>query len=186
MGWTVDYNAKNTEDARRIELGIDAGWMEIVAQSGSWYVVKPGPQNVTATWKLMLITVLTQGRSAGGIATKGVSAQSGPYVYPPKSFLAKYRKMAQAEGVEPEGYEEEFYERCEAHYATLAKAKKVTEGTVIRFHEPLEFTNGDVADTFAYVSGSKFRDVRYGWGTYSITKWKTRAYDIVETEVLAA
>jgi len=186
MGWTVDYSANNTEQARRIELGIDVGWMEIVAQSGSWYIVKPGVNNSEATWKLMLTTVLTKGRSANNIATKAVSAESGPYNYPPKSFLAKYRNMASLEGMLPSGYEEEFYERCEAHYDKLAEAKKVMTGSIVKFSEPLEFTNGDAIDTFVYISGSKFRDPKCSWSTYSITKWKTRSFEIVGFERLAA
>lgn len=121
MGWSGGCY-KTPEDARMDALGANTGWNKVIAKSGTWYIVEPGERVETPSFKVSLVTVLTKG-NRGEYYTKVVDSCSGPMKIPAKSFLEKYKKIATERGQElGYMYENEFFARCEAHYAAKVGA----------------------------------------------------------------
>lgn len=56
---------------------------------------------------------------------------------------------------------------------------KVKKGSVVRFKEPLPFTDGSTHDTFVYEANTSFRG-EHGYGRYRISNWRSRPYEVVQ------
>ena len=82
-------------------------------------------------------------------------------------------------------------EACWANLALRKTAKAAKEGSVIKFAEPIGFTNGFKHDTFqltldgrkerffpAYPPGTNINVIPGGYRHYRITNWKTRQFEI--------
>jgi hypothetical protein len=65
------------------------------------------------------------------------------------------------------------------HNLDLRKQRpRVKVGALVRFLEPLTFSNGMQGDRFRWVKGSQFHDEN-GYGRYRITNWRSRPYDVI-------
>jgi hypothetical protein len=56
------------------------------------------------------------------------------------------------------------------------RKKQVKKGTVIKFTEPIHFTNGIVRDTFQYAGGNRFQYAGY---YFNIRNWISREFTVL-------
>lgn len=94
-----------------------------------------------------------------------------------------------------DGYWKDWRDRCRAHHATKETRPKVRDGDIIRFSEPLTFTNGDQTDTFVLRRQKTYRGgtsthfhgttqdaqghIRESYGRYQIPRWRERSYRVI-------
>lgn len=160
MGWT-GRGWVSPEAARRAELE----GCNILAKSGSWYVVEPGDSALAkgATWKVLLCHVLTQSdksmddpvRGLKGYMTKVVESRVGPNDAAPEGLLRKYLKLCAERGVElDEMFEVPWIAKCEHVYAMR---KALVDGAVFEVPEALKWSDGVTETRFVYRSKKWFR-----------------------------
>lgn len=77
----------------------------------------------------------------------------------------------------PNEWAEQWRAKARARLAQRAKARAVKKGTLVRFEEPLRFTNDEVHSVFTFEGGSKFRS---GYGRYHIRSWRDRAFEVLD------
>ena len=114
-------------------------------------------------------------------------------------LLTPDQDMIEKYGQKPDGTWLEWRQRCRANLAQYQalRAQKIRDGDVLKFEEPLNFTDGSVRDTFIVrrdrtIRGgtrTRFRSTnRDSQGilreepfspTFSITRWKDRKHTII-------
>ena len=68
----------------------------------------------------------------------------------------------------------EWREKVALHLAQKKAAPKIAQGDIVKFAEPIKFTNGLKLDTFAFRGGSHFF---IDGLNFRISNWKTRKYE---------
>lgn len=107
---------------------------------------------------------------------------------PDHEMVARYRQR-------PDGYWRAWRDACRAFNANRPARGPLPDGTIVRFEQPLRFTNGDEADTFvvrrtrtsARGHATRFHTLtRTPDGTnreqpvpYSISRWRQRRHHII-------
>lgn len=98
-------------------------------------------------------------------------------------------------GWQPDGYWKEWRDRCRSHLDSKETRSKVRDGDIIRFENPLTFTDGSRSDTFVLRRQRTYRggtsthftgttqdaqgNIREGYGRYHITRWRERSYRVI-------
>lgn len=111
--------------------------------------------------------VLLTERHAGILYTKPITDDMGP------AEDRCPRRILDLLTPTTEPYAIEWRQRCERR---LAKPRP-TRGDVVRFAQPLRFTNGDTHQTLTYQRGSRFTA---NGREYHVTNWRDTDYTIAE------
>lgn len=107
------------------------------------------------------------------IGYKDMEEAMHPYYYNcPKRIL---EKLTPTQNTSAQSWREACWQRIQER-----EAKQVNDGDLIRFRNPINFTNGYTLDTFRVIkNGNK---IRFNSGSFicKISNWKERDFEIIE------
>lgn len=189
MGWTSFYTTKPTRQIIIDELsGNTVGGrvtyrvIDVVTKKNVSYaaVERKDPDGVD----YVHCVVVLHNRKKGEFAYKDIPEGMGPCECEcPERIL---RLLSPVESFNGGEYASNWRAKCRENLAR--NKRKLKHGTIIKFREPLTFTNGEVLDTFAVsIDGRKTRFVVMGdyvtqrERVYRISHWKTREFDILNS-----
>lgn len=175
MGWTSLNREPGMSDrdffAREFHLGPNER-QDIVACGSAnftWYAAIRD-NDTGKVWGLVVLTRRSKGYH--NFTYKDMSESVGP------TEAKAPKKVLDALSPTDEEYALQWRASCRAFHESQATARTVKAGTVVRFAQPLEFTDGRTFDTFRFESGSVFQPVA-GYGRVRITRWRQRAFEVV-------
>jgi hypothetical protein len=180
MGWTFMHREPGMTTREMIdrELLVDAAgerWHEIIdcAQAGGVFyaavrtVHENGPTPVGEVWGLVVLTQWASGHFNWGY--KAMDEGVGP---------AEDRCPTRILGLLPEPPPSQCAAEWRARCRANAARRKPRRGDVIRFAQPLSFTNGEELQELIFQSGSTFTRADSS-SNYRIPNWQDRAFEFV-------
>ncbi|HXJ38899.1 MAG TPA: hypothetical protein VNH18_06445 [Bryobacteraceae bacterium] len=185
MGTTCEYRAPGITDREWLtkELGERNKLLDCATIGSIIYAAVESPrldgEPGTTVWGLVVITS-NDNRDRFNFCHKEVSEDMGPCESDcPARILDLLSDPA------PSEYAAKWRERCRANLAKKAAAKTIQPGQVIRFAEPIAFTDGYKGDTFKLMKRPGKRSVTFipaegGYTGYRISRWQTRDFAVVE------
>lgn len=109
--------------------------------------------------------------------------------------LTPDQEVIEQHGWDPAGHWKGWRDACRANLEAKQTRPKVRDGDIIRFENPLTFTDGSQSDTFVLRRQRTYRggtsthftgttqdaqgNIREGYGRYRITRWRERSYRVI-------
>jgi hypothetical protein len=184
MGSTGRYTDKSTKDVVVDELTFETedghgGRVLDIARVGSCYYVAWERRSPERTFVMGVVVIVS--RKADYVVTKVVTEDMGPCdSNAPARILDLLSPLEAFDGGE---YAARWRQRCRDRSAVRSRPAP-NSGAVVRFREPIKFTDGATLDTFRFhKNGRKIRFVHpdNAYAQYRITRWQDREFDVLTT-----
>lgn len=183
MGWTTLHRDKGMTDREFFEaefpemLTKRGKIVTCASKNGAFYAAvrnhDDAPYMPGKTWALVVLIQRTRGYYNFGY--KEMSEDMGPGAdEAPAGVLDKLSPTDNQHALE-------WRAACRKNLAKRENARQVKAGTVVRFAQPIKFTNGGELNTFRYEGpGNTFKDIATTYGLrYNIARWRDRAFEVV-------
>lgn len=173
MGWSYEHRSRGTSnrDWFQRQLGEDTEILACATVGGTFYAACRKSAQPNEVWALVCLTRWAP-HDWYNFGTKWMDETVGPNEDRcPERILELLTPTSSR-------YAQGWRDRCRANLAARAARPKVEKGDLVRFAEPLRFTNGDLLHELVFLGRSSFAHPRHH-GRYRISRWRERAHELV-------